>query len=264
MKNIFPPIIGSQRDLIANIFTSTPPTNWISEDIEHLPFGEVIFWARRISTDPLEKPSQYSMTVFQQKHPELVDKTKSITEQYKAYREWRAKQPPEGDLTTPFGKRVRRWFQCPTVPQQFLVAYKTYGWHIVHKCKEIARKKQSGATFLDIDWGHLIRCRQVLSDLDHAMYSMEMHNAGAWDIDVALAQEFYWVEMLWFFAQQDNIDLKSLWSKYDRAQVRSNAVRFWWWDSNWDFNLMPDDFEQYFENGTLTVPLDGGKFVTSL
>lgn len=260
---IYPPIETTTHFLIGNVF-GRPNTDWLTDDIDHLPFSEVIFWARRIMTEQLEKPSKYSMQNFQKMFPELVNPNDPITKQYEVYMEWRKKQPPEGDLRTNFGKRVERWFECPAVVRQFMTAYKTYGWFIANECKEIARKKQSGSTFLDVDWKHLIRCRQVLSDLDAAMYRMELHNAGAWDLDYELAQEFHWVEMLWVFAQQDGVDLQTVWSAYDKANVRNNPVRYWWWDAKWDFMAMPDDLEPLFDNGTVTVPLDGGDFITTL
>lgn len=264
MKNIYPPIMNtSSAKLYASIF-GQPQTDWLEEDIEHLPFAEVIFWSRRILSEPLQKESKYSMVVFQQKHPELVDKTKSITEQYKVYMEWKREQPPEGDLTTPFGHRVHKWFENSSVPQQFLVAYKTYGWYLIHKSKEIARKKRDGCLYTDTDWSHVIRCRQVFGDLDHAMYRMEMHNAGAWDLDMGIAREFKWLEMFWVFAQQENIDLSTLWSPYDKIQVRNGGVRYWWWESNYSLLTMPDDLEEHFENGRVSLHLDDAPFVTSV
>lgn len=264
MNNIYPPIIDTSSDrLFASIF-GQPRTEWLKEGIEHLPFAEVIYWARRIISEPLEKESKYSMLAFQKAHPELVDKDKPITEQYKVYMEWRSQQPAEGNLTTPFGKRVRSWFEKPTVPQQFLVAYKTYGWYLINKSKEIARKKREGSLYTDTDWSHVIRCRQVFGDLDHAMYKMEMHNAGAWDLDLGIAEEYKWVEMFWMFAQQENVDVKSLWSPYDKVQSRNSGFRFWWWEEEYSLLSMPDELEEHFDSGTVTLCLDDAPFVTSL
>lgn len=239
------------------------PTDWLSDDIEHMPFGEIIFWARRINVEPLAVKSKYNFEAFIKEHPE-VNKL-DYREQFEAYAKWLDEQEPEGDLRTPFGRNVERWWQYPTVRTQFLTAYKTYGWYLVNKSKSIARKKRMGSMFTDTDWGHVFRCLAALLTLDYALYKMEEHNASAWEIDPKLAERWQWISLFWAFFKQEHVDITQFWSSYDKVQSRQPQMSEGWiWLDDWLDPANRPELLGGFYGDTITLPLDGSDFVTSL
>lgn len=258
--NIFPPPPrGTAREqIIANVFGTNTYSNdtWMSEDVEHLPFGEVLFWARKLMSKAHEKDSKYSFHAWKKEHPNLDHSSMSPHEVFTMYSEWKAKQPPEGDLVTTFGHQMRQWFDRTDIGDHFLQAYRSYGWYLINKGKSIARQKMAGNQFADVDWQHYFRCRQVFSDLDQAMYRMDMHNAGAWDLDFSIANNLRWVESFWIFAQQEKVQFSTLWSSWDKASIRASGLRQYWYEDGYDLVMMPDDLEAYFDNGKIEMPFE--------
>ena len=178
MFDIYPPPPQNPTDFLGIFTGQKPDPSWLAEGIEHLPFAEIIFWSRRILSETVRKDSQYTMAAFHAANPSVTRQHDPL-KLFKLFSEWREKQPPEGDLVTPFGKRMFRWFEKPTVYKQFQLAYATIGWYLVNKSKEYASLMADGTMFLDIDWENIFRLRSSMACIDNALYRMEQHNAGA-------------------------------------------------------------------------------------
>ena len=225
----------------------------LEEDLAEQPFGEHVFWSRRILSEPLVLTSKYTLEAFLSAHP--IAKKGHILEVYERYSEWKKEQPSEGDLTTKFGHQMFDWFEAhPQVQEQFRVAYSTLGWYLCNKMKSIAHRKMEGKSPI-LNWGHLFRVRSMFSQIDHALFRMGVHNAGVWELDGELAEEIHWVQMLWVFARQEKVEFNQFYTTWDHLQV--DAPDQWWYAgvSKYDIQMIPDELDAFYENGLLSIPL---------
>lgn len=255
MFDIYPPPPQNTTDFMAVFSGRKPDPSWLAEGIEHLPFAEIIFWSRRILSETLRKDSQYTISAFHAANPSITRQT-DPRKLYKLFAEWKESQPPEGDLVTPFGKKMFRWFLEPTVYQQFQLAYATIGWYLVNKSKEYARLMASGAMFLDIDWETIFRLRSSMSCIDAALYRMEQHNAGVWELEPEMAEQFYWIDLLFVFAYVEKKDFTPYHKAWDKVSSRHSV--HWWYASEYDVHThLSDELEGYLdENKTLRLTVD--------
>lgn len=246
--NIYPHVPHDRNNLIN--FFNRPKLDWLMEGLEDQPFGEYVFWARRIMATPIRKESQYTVVHFRKAHPQ--DPNMSALDFYKAYQEWRSKQPDEGDLTTPFGHRMFAWFEKPNVFEYFRLAYATIGWHLINLSKDLARQRSEGVMFLEVDWGDLLYKRQAMATIDAALYRMELHNAGVWDLEAEMANDFYWIDLLCAFAWDQKIDFTPYYSTFDKVIARNSDYR--WWYSPYEMHMLPEEIQGLVQGDRLILP----------
>lgn len=252
--NTYPEVPRGAKDHILSFFSGRSQYDWLAEELEDKPFGEWIYWARRIMSETLVKESKYSVVEYRKIHPQ--DPNMGAIEFYKAYQEWRNQQPDEGDLTTPFGHRMNTWFENPQVFEQFRLSYATLGWYLVSKSKDLARQKANGSMFLEADWSAILHVRQGMASIDAALYRMDLHNAGAWDLETKLADEFIWIDLLFAFAKEQNIDLTKHYTTFDKVIARNSG--FCWWYNPLTLDQLPDELGNYMQDTTLSFPYEGG------
>lgn len=252
--NTYPEVPRGAHDVLMNVFKGQSQHDWLAEGLEDKPFGEWIFWARRIMSEITVKESKYSVVEYRKTHPQ--DPDVGALAFYKAYQAWRDQQPDEGDLITPFGHRMHNWFEKPQVFEQFRLSYATLGWYLVSKSKDLARQKANGSLFLETDWSEILHARQAMASIDAALYRMELHNAGVWDLEPEMADDFIWIDLLFAFAMEQNIDLTKHYTTFDKVRARNSD--YCWWYNPYALDQLPDELENYLTDTTLSFPYDGG------
>ena len=260
--NVFPEVPIGAREAFINMFAGKSKYDWLAEGLEPKPFGEWIFWARRIMSEVIVKESKYSLSEFRKENPHEIKANKNPLEFYNAYMAWKEKQPDEGDLTTPFGHRMNKWFEKPQVFEQFRLAYSTLGWYLINKSKQLAKQKANGTLFLEADWAEILHARQSMATIDGALYRMDMHNAGVWDLEPEMADEFVWINLLFAFAKSQNIDFAPYYTTFDKVRARNSEYR-WWYNLHLPYKdnthlLLPEELEKYAKGTTLSFPYEGG------
>lgn len=263
MFDIYPPPPHDPNSFMDIFSGKKPDPSWLAEGIEHLPFSEIIFWSRRILSETIRKDSQYTMSAFHAANPSITRQQDPL-KLFKLFSEWKERQPPEGDLITPFGNRMFRWFEKPTVCKQFQLAYATIGWYLVNKSKEYARLMAQGTMFLDIDWENIFRLRSSMAQIDAALYRMEVHNAGVWELEPDMADHFCWIDLLFVFAYLEKKDFTPYHKAWDKVSSRHST--HWWYASEYDVPFhLSDELDFYLDEKQvlrlviddviLTVPL---------
>lgn len=256
---VYPEVPIGVRDAFINMFNGKSQHDWLAEGLEDKPFGEWIFWARRIMTETIVKESKYSIAEYRKTNPQA---NMNPLDFYNAYQAWKEKQPDEGDLTTPFGHRMIKWFENPQVYESFRLAYSTIGWYLIDKSKQLAKQQANGSLFLEADWSAILHARQSMATIDGALYRMDMHNAGAWDLEPEMAGDFIWIDLLFAFAKSQNRDFTPYYTTFDKVRAR-NSDYCWWYNLHLKYKgnehfLLPDELEKYAKGTTLSFPYEDG------